>query len=179
MNNNMGYFENRQKATSSIKAEANVITTGSNEFLAASQQYQKFVSGLIEETNINARYLANTAINPNVIERQDFDLLQTVTRANPWFSMDALPEEKILMQEIEHYQFIMRTLTSGVIVEREDANSIVSSVLAMENSSIAVDATRAVFTEAIKQKNPDSDINAMVSEATAPQVQPENTGLSR
>lgn len=179
MNNNVGYYGNRQKATSPIKAEANEITTGSSEFLAAPQHYQKLVSGLIEDTNINARYLANTAINPSVIERQDFDLLQAVTKANPWFSMEALPEKEVLMQDLHDYQFIMRTLTSEVIIEREDASSIVNSVLAMDSSNAALEATKIVFTEAFNQKNPNVDINAMVSEATAPQVQPENSGPSK
>ncbi len=179
MNNNVGYYGNRQKATSSIKAEANVITTGSKDFLSAPSQYQKLVSGLIEETNINAKYLANTAINPKVIERQDFDLLQTITRANPWFSMESLPPKEQLMEEIKNYQFVMRTLTSDIILERDDAASLVSNVLSMENSASAVEATKVVFTEAYKQKNPNADINTMVEEATAPQVQPENTGFSK
>ena len=166
MNNESSAFQNRQQASTPRKEVANVIITGSDEFVSAPPQYQKFVSRLVEETRFNEYYVATTAIHPNVIEDSNYELLQKISNAQPWFSIDNPPMGNELREDINNYQFVMNVLTSDQILGRDDVDLVVDSALNCKTSAEANEFVRRAFTETITQEmGHDITVESMVAEA--------------
>jgi len=135
-------YGNRQKASNPIKEEANIITTGSSDFVAAPSHYQKLVSGLIEDARINELCLAKAAINPNVIERMDFDLLQAITTRRSWLKADlswaeGLTKEQVrdkIREDANECESIMNIVVDDAILNRDDATQIINTTFNFETS---------------------------------------------
>ena len=151
----------------------------SDAFSNASLGFQKMTMALVNSQD-NQQYLASALKNEKVIEREDFALLEKISSARTWLkasdAKNLSPEE--IKKESNNYHHIMATLTKDLILNQENATDIVGSVLACDTSDKAARGVDAIYHK-LEEMNQTSSLNDMVSEATAPQVQPENSGPSK
>ncbi len=174
-----GWKFNMQETESDVISQTRTKLMESEAFEKASSGFQKMTMALINSQD-NQKYITKAVMNDKVLEREDFGLLTKVAEARTWLPAASAKDLSIaeIQKEANNYHHVMSALTSDLILNQENAADIVGAVLACDTSDKAVGGVDAIYHK-LEEMSQTSSLNDMVSEATAPQVQPENTGLSR
>lgn len=174
-----GWKFNMQETKSSTVSQVRTKLMESEVFENTSLGFQKMTMAMINSHD-NQQYIIKAVTNDSVLAREDFTLLDKIANARTWLPEESAKELSMeeIQKEADNYHHVMTVLTSNLILNQENAVDIVSSVLACKTSNQACQGVDAIYHK-LEEMNPTSSLNDMVSEATAPQVQPENNGFSK
>ena len=152
-----------------------------DNFQNASSSFQERVFTLIRTKRENMDYISKVAMNPSVIVREDYDLVEKVAdaavKADPSYASSLNVDERreYLTSALKTYHDTMNLLTEDSILEQSNAGAIVDAVFSTKTGKEALALTENILAEI---KSNENIMDSMVTEATAPQVQ-DTTGFSK
>lgn len=152
-----------------------------DDFQNASSSFQERIFTLISTKRENMDYISKVAMNPSVIAREDYDLVEKVAnarvQADPSYASSLNVDERraYLTSALETYHYTMNLLTDNSILEQSNAGAIVDAVFSTKTGKEALALTENILAEI---KSNENIMDSMVTEATAPQVQ-DTTGFSK